>query len=59
MVAVGYVIFGFATVRKLSLATLLPLLGVIRAITLQDEHWAGVWMGVVWALYGVATYAQV
>jgi hypothetical protein len=58
MVAVGYLIFALATVRNHSLASVLPLLGVIGAIALQDEHGAGVWMGAVWAVYGVATYVR-
>jgi len=57
LIGVGYLLFGLAASRAGSLAlwsAFLPMLGVLGAITLQDEHGAGLWMGFVWLLLGVA-----
>jgi hypothetical protein len=57
LIGIGYLVFGLAPYRAGSLAlwsAFLPLLGVLGAITLQDEHGAGLWMGFVWLLFGGA-----
>jgi hypothetical protein len=55
LIGVGYLLFGLAAYRTGALArwsAFLPLLGVLGAITLQDEYGAGLWMGSVWLLFG-------
>jgi hypothetical protein len=57
LIAIGYLVFGLAMYRAGTLAlwsAFLPLIGVLGAITLQDAHGAGLWMGFVWLLFGGA-----
>jgi hypothetical protein len=55
MIAVGYLLVGLWAYRSRALSlwsAFLPWLGVVGAATLQDAHGAGLWMGLMWLLFG-------
>jgi len=55
LIAVGYLFVGIWAYRSRTLplwSAFLPWLGVLGAATLQDAHGAGLWMGLMWLLFG-------
>jgi len=61
MIAVGYLLVGLWAHRSRTLpvwSAFLPWLGVLGAVTLQDAHGAGLWMGAMWLLFGSVLLAR-